>query len=71
MAGNCSIFQQSVSLVPHLLLTMPHGGYLTFHHYEIRGITAQLMSEEVHSNVATEPTLQLVSVEAFSLLCKY
>ena len=44
--------------------TCSHGGYPTLLHNEIRGITAQLISE-VCPNVATEPTLQPVSNERF------
>ena len=44
---------------------LPHGGFPTIRHNEIRDITASLLTE-VCSNVATEPALQPLSGESMA-----
>ena len=67
MVGLHLIFQQSVFVVPHLLLSMLLLVLLVVIHLSTTmrlGVTAQKMSE-VCLNVSTEPTLQPVTNEHF------
>ena len=45
-------------------MVCPFGGFPTFHHNEVRDLTATLLTEVCH-NVATEPPLQPITAKTF------
>ena len=48
-------------------MVCPFGGFPTIRHNEVRDLTASLLTEVSH-NVQTEPSLQPVTTETFSLV---
>ena len=47
-------------------MVCPFGGFPTIRHNEVRDLTASLLTEVSH-NVQTEPSLQAITTETFSL----
>ena len=70
IASHHLIHHVLTSVEPLSQLTMlwcPFGGFPTIRHNEVRDLTASLLTEVCH-NVATEPSLQLITLETFSLV---